>query len=258
MALNQALGVEVFHNFTLLHDDIMDHAPIRRNQPTVHEKWDVNIAILSGDAMLVKAYQLVLDCDKKVAGPIGDLFSKTALEVCEGQQLDMDFSTRDDVTIADYLHMIKLKTAVLLGCSLKLGAIQAGASEEDQQRIYDFGLNMGIGFQLQDDILDAFGDAEKFGKRVGGDIIEGKKTYLHLAAMEKAADRMTAANSLRADEKVSTVVALYEEHGVRTMAEQTMNDHFDQAFSELNATSASSEAKEPLIQLARSLMVRES
>ena len=174
----------MFHNFSLVHDDIMDDAPLRRGKETVHEKWDLNTGILSGDAMLIMAYQLFENYEPQTFQALAKLFSKTALEVCEGQQYDVDFETRDDVTIPEYLKMIEYKTAVLVGAAMKMGAIVANASEEDQNNIYEFGRNLGIAFQLQDDYLDAFGDPKTFGKQVGGDIIENKKTYLYLKALE--------------------------------------------------------------------------
>ena len=177
-ALDAALSVEIFHNFSLVHDDIMDDAPLRRGQQTVHEKWDLNTGILSGDAMLIMAYQLFENYEPKTFQDLAKLFSKTALEVCEGQQYDVDFETRDDVTIPEYLKMIEYKTAVLVGAAMKMGAIVANASKSDQEDIYSFGRLLGIAFQLQDDYLDAFGDPKTFGKQVGGDIIENKKTYL--------------------------------------------------------------------------------
>ena len=183
-ALNAATAVEVFHNFSLIHDDIMDDAPLRRGKETVHEKWDLNTGILSGDAMLILAYQYFENYEPYIFQKLAKLFSKTALEVCEGQQYDVDFETRDDVTIQEYLKMIEYKTAVLVGAAMKMGAIVAETSEENANLIYDFGLNLGIAFQLQDDYLDAFGDPKTFGKQVGGDIIENKKTYLYLKALE--------------------------------------------------------------------------
>jgi geranylgeranyl diphosphate synthase type II len=185
-AMPAALAVEIFHNFTLVHDDIMDDAPLRRGQPTVHEKWDTNTAILSGDAMLIEAYRQLESYPNEVFKPLMTVFSKTALEVCEGQRYDMDFESRDDVRIAEYLRMIEYKTAVLIGCALKMGALVAGASDSDQQALYSFGIYLGLAFQLQDDYLDVFGDPESFGKQVGGDIIENKKTYLYLKSLEVA------------------------------------------------------------------------
>jgi geranylgeranyl diphosphate synthase type II len=187
-ALPAALAVEIFHNFSLVHDDIMDDAPLRRGNTTVHEKWDTNTAILSGDAMLILAYQYFEFYEPKIFRKLAKLFSKTALRVCEGQQLDVDFETRQDVTIPEYMKMIEYKTAVLVAAAIKMGAIIAEASTENADLIYDFGLNLGLAFQLQDDYLDAFGDPETFGKQVGGDIIENKKTYLYLKAMEFASE----------------------------------------------------------------------
>ena len=185
-ALDASLAVEMFHNFSLVHDDIMDNAPLRRGHQTVHEKWDVNTGILSGDAMLILAYQLFETYEPKVFMQLAVLFSKTALEVCEGQQYDVDFETRNDVTISQYIKMIEYKTAVLIGASLQMGAIIAEASQSCQEKIYAFGKNLGIAFQLQDDYLDAFGDPLTFGKQVGGDIIANKKTFLYLTALQKS------------------------------------------------------------------------
>ena len=185
-ALDASLAVEMFHNFSLVHDDIMDNAPLRRGHQTVHEKWDVNTGILSGDAMLILAYQLFETYEPKVFMQLAVLFSKTALEVCEGQQYDVDFETRNDVTISQYIKMIEYKTAVLIGASLQMGAIIAEASESCQEKIYAFGKNLGIAFQLQDDYLDAFGNPLTFGKQVGGDIIANKKTFLYLTALQKS------------------------------------------------------------------------
>ena len=184
LALPAAMAIEVFHNFSLVHDDIMDDAPLRRGQVTVHEKWNINTGILSGDAMLILAYQYFENYQPKTFRKLAKLFSKTALEVCEGQQYDVDFETRNDVTIAEYLKMIEFKTAVLVAAAMKMGAIIAQTSKENSKLIYDFGLNLGLAFQLQDDYLDAFGDPKTFGKQVGGDIIENKKTYLYLKALE--------------------------------------------------------------------------
>src|SRR6187402_3474343 len=184
MALSAAMAVEVFHNFSLVHDDIMDDAPLRRGNETVHEKWNINTGILSGDAMLILAYQYFEKYEPAVFRDLAKLFSKTALEVCEGQQWDVDFENREDVTIPEYLKMIEYKTAVLVAAAMKMGAIIAKTSEKEADLIYDFGLNLGLAFQLQDDYLDAFGDPETFGKQVGGDIIENKKTYLYLKALE--------------------------------------------------------------------------
>ncbi len=185
-AVFPALGIEVFHNFTLVHDDIMDLADVRRGQPTVHKKWNLNTAILSGDTMLVKAYQLVSSVDSAFLKPVLDTFSTTAIEVCEGQQYDMSFETEDPVTEGDYIEMIRLKTSVLLGGALKIGAIVGGADDETSQKLYDFGVNVGIAFQIQDDLLDIMADEAELGKKIGGDLLEGKKTYLLLKALENS------------------------------------------------------------------------
>lgn len=185
-SMNAALAIELFHNFSLIHDDIMDNAPLRRGQQTVHEKWDLNTGILSGDAMLILAYQLFEKYEPQMFQDLAKLFSKTALQVCEGQQYDVDFETRDDVTQSEYIKMIDYKTAVLIGAAMKMGAIVAGASISCKENIYEFGRNLGIAFQLQDDYLDAFGDPKTFGKQVGGDIIANKKTFLYLKAIERS------------------------------------------------------------------------
>ncbi len=189
-AIPAALTVEVFHNFSLIHDDIMDKAPVRRGKPTVHEKWDTNTAILSGDLMVVKAYEMLLKSEQIFWPELFLVFNKTAAEVCEGQQMDMNFETQMDVTETDYLDMIRLKTSVLLGCSLKMGAIVANASQEEALKIYNLGVNMGIGFQLMDDYLDAFGTPELVGKQTGGDILTHKKTIMVIKAMQKQTFRL--------------------------------------------------------------------
>ena len=187
-ALDAALAIEIFHNFSLVHDDIMDDAPLRRGKETVHERWDINTGFLSGDAMLINAYQLFENYESEIFQELAKLFSKTAMQVCEGQQYDIDFESRDDVSIEDYLKMIEYKTAVLVGASLQMGAIVANTSEANKQSVYEFGRLLGIAFQLQDDYLDAFGDPETFGKQSGGDIIENKKTFLYLKSLEASAE----------------------------------------------------------------------
>ena len=216
-ALDAALAIEVFHNFSLVHDDIMDAAPLRRGKQTVHERWDINTAILSGDAMLIRAYHLFENYPGETFRQLAELFSKTAIEVCEGQQYDIDFETRDKVSIEEYLKMIEYKTAVLVGASLKMGAIVANASEENCNRIYEFGRLLGIAFQLQDDYLDAFGDPDSFGKQVGGDIIENKKTFLYLTSLQEAAsneaiqlEHLYSINPPDPSAKVETVKSLFE------------------------------------------------
>ena len=185
-AIPPALGIEVFHNFTLLHDDIMDNSPLRRGKPTVHKKWNPNVAILSGDIMLVQAYQLIGNVDKSIVKQVLEIFCKAAIQVCEGQQWDMDFEIKKDVSISDYLKMIEYKTSFLLAAALKIGAITGGATDEDTHHLYEFGRNIGIAFQLQDDLLDAYGNPDSFGKQVGGDILANKKTYLYLKALKLA------------------------------------------------------------------------
>jgi geranylgeranyl diphosphate synthase type II len=262
-ALNAALGIEVFHNFTLLHDDIMDNAPLRRNQPTVHEKWNSNIAILSGDTMFVKAYQLVLQTKHPKIIELLELFSKTAIEVCEGQQLDMNFETIPNVSICEYLSMIELKTAVLLAASLKMGSIIANASENDAECMYEFGRNVGIAFQLQDDILDVFGNQENFGKMVGGDIACNKKTYLLLKSIELAnpKQQMELSHWLSyKDEnlipKIEGVKEIYRQLNIRKHAEQKMKDYLELALFHLNKSSLNDQRKLMLQAFADELMVR--
>jgi geranylgeranyl diphosphate synthase, type II len=263
-AVPAALAVEVFHNFTLVHDDIMDNAPLRRNKPTVHEKWNTNIALLSGDAMLVKAYQLLAQYPSSLIGELLPVFNKTALEVCEGQQLDMNFEKVFKVKIQEYIHMISLKTAVLLAASLKMGALIGGAREEDAQRLYNFGKNIGIAFQLQDDILDVYGVPEKFGKQVGGDIIANKKTYLLLKAFELA-DQYTAealsnwvfAPEFDPGEKVKAVTEIYDYLQVKELARTEMLHYYDKGLSELTHVPVNEARKKTLIAFADQLMVRE-
>jgi geranylgeranyl diphosphate synthase type II len=263
-AINQAMAVELFHNFSLIHDDIMDEAPLRRGKETVHVKWNSNIGILSGDAMLVKAYEFMSKAGPEHVPALLKVFNQTALEVCEGQQYDMDFESRTDVSIVDYLHMIELKTAVLLGAALKMGAIVAGASEEDQNHLYEFGRNIGIAFQLQDDILDVYADPEKFGKQVGGDIILNKKTFLLLRAFELADQEnreallsWTQKEKFNAEEKVVEVRKIYDALNVRTLATAQMNQYFDLGMEAMRRIKQSDEKKKPLISIAEQLMQRE-
>ena len=263
-AVHPALGIELFHNFTLVHDDIMDNAPIRRGNPTVHEKWNDNVAILSGDALFIKAYQELIQTRLEVLAPVIEVFNRTALEICEGQQLDMEFENREDVSIADYIYMITNKTAVLLGCSLQIGALIGGASEQHAQSLYNFGLNAGIAFQLQDDILDVFGESQKVGKQKGGDIIANKKTFLLLKAMELATGNKQSEleNLLNQNgsnsEKIAAVTAIYDELGVRELAEDEMWKYFDQGVKSLDAVDGSPKWKSILEQFATNLMHRES
>jgi geranylgeranyl diphosphate synthase type II len=263
-ALDAALAIEIFHNFSLVHDDIMDAAPLRRGQPTVHEKWDVNTGILSGDAMLINAYQLFENYDGEMFRNLAQLFSKTAIEVCEGQQYDVDFESRDDVSISEYLKMIEYKTAVLVGAALKMGGIIAGASPKDQNYIYEFGRNLGIAFQLQDDYLDAFGNTETFGKQIGGDIIENKKTYLYLKAMEKGSEsqvlEMAHLYSIRPKEplgKINTVKEIFLESGAAALTKSAIKNYTDAAFDVLEMLVLPKEKKEILKAFGKNLMGRE-
>jgi geranylgeranyl diphosphate synthase, type II len=262
-AIKPAIGVEVFHNFTLMHDDIMDAAPLRRGQPTVHEKWNENIAILSGDVMLVCAYELMTAVDDKIFKHVIRRFNRTAAEVCEGQQWDMNFATRNDVTEEEYINMIRLKTSVLLGFALELGGLIAETDEESTKLLYEIGTNIGIGFQLKDDILDVYGDPEKFGKQVGGDIIENKKTWLLLKALELGKDNKTLQHWLDAKEfdkaeKVAAVTEIYNSLNIRQLAEQKMNAYFDKGLADLEKLNASATRKKPLIELTKQLIERES
>lgn len=261
-ALPAALAIEVFHNFTLMHDDIMDRAPLRRGKTTVHEKWNTTIAILSGDAMMVKAYQILEKVDPKYLIPVFTVFNKTALEVCEGQQYDMDFETRTDVTIPEYVEMIRLKTAVLLAASLKIGALTAGASQEDQDLLYAFGENLGLAFQLQDDLLDCFADSEKFGKQPGGDIIDNKKTFLLLSALRIAEPKVkTEILALIADneeDKVEKMLAIYRNLEIDDLAKIEVQAYTDRSLAALKKVSIPQEKLKPLYDLAEALLVREN
>lgn len=265
-AMGCAIAVEVFHNFTLLHDDIMDAADLRRGKPTVHTKWDVNTGILSGDAMMIMAYQQLNEYNGDQFKQLTQLLSRTALEVCEGQQYDVDFETRDDVTLDEYLLMIKLKTSVLLGCSLQMGAIVAGASEEQQQFIYDYGIHLGIAFQLMDDYLDAFGDPETFGKEVGGDIRENKKTYLYLKSLENtdsqdalkkwfALDQNTLSEMEMSDKK-EKVKELFQESGGAQATLDAIKDYTEKALNTIAQLEISDKSKAYLRQFSLELMNR--
>jgi len=263
--LKPALATEVFHNFTLLHDDLMDQAPLRRGQATVHEKWNPNVAILSGDVMLVRAYELFLDVKPELLPTILRRFGQTAAEVCEGQQWDMNFETEPRVSIAQYLDMIRLKTAVLLGFCLELGARLAGASEEDADHLRQFGTDIGLAFQLRDDLLDVYGDAATFGKRVGGDIVADKKTFLLLTAQAQANDsqqfilrQLIAQPVIDADAKVIAVRAIYDELEIRPQTEALINTYFRDALQHLERVAAPAIRKEPLHHLALQLMDREN
>lgn len=263
LALPAALAVEVFHNFSLVHDDIMDDAPLRRGNETVHEKWNTNTAILSGDAMLILAYQYFEKYETNVFRTLAKLFSKTALEVCEGQQWDVDFETREDVSIEHYLKMIKYKTAVLVAAAMKMGAIVAKTSVENANLIYDFGLNLGLAFQLQDDYLDAFGDPKTFGKQVGGDIIENKKTYLYLKAIEFAnsleKEQLLQLFSIHLEDnsmKIEAVKAIFVSTGASKATQQAIRDFTLKAFEILQKIKIDNEKKEILHSFGQNLMGR--
>jgi geranylgeranyl diphosphate synthase type II len=262
-AINPALGVEMFHNFTLLHDDIMDDAPLRRGKPSVHKKWDSNIAILSGDAMMVKTYQSFIETRSEVLRPMLRVFNRTAVEVCEGQQFDMNFELRDDVSIAEYLDMIRLKTAVLLAASLQIGGMIGGASKEQSELLYDLGLNAGIAFQLQDDILDVYGESAKVGKQKGGDIICNKKTFLLLKAQELATGSLAKelaeqlGNSSE-QEKVAAVTQIYDELKIRQLAEARMWEFYNKGMASLEKVEGNKNWIEILRQFSHNLMHRES
>ncbi|KQM72620.1 isoprenyl synthetase [Pedobacter sp. Leaf216] len=263
-SIHAAMAIEVFHNFTLVHDDIMDNAPLRRGKATVHEKWSTNIAILSGDVMMVEANKNLAKVNSAFLGPVLNTFNATAQGVCEGQQLDMEFEGRDDVSIEEYINMIRLKTAVLLGGALKLGAIIAGASEKDADLIYQFGENIGIAFQLQDDILDVYADPEKFGKQVGGDIIANKKTFLLLKAFELAdgetrasLDTWTAYKEFNSQEKIDTVRQVYDTLDIQDIAKESMNNYLNKALAVFAQINVSDEKKSNLLTLTEQLMARE-
>lgn len=262
-ALPAALAVEVFHNFSLVHDDIMDDAPLRRGNVTVHEKWNTNTAILSGDAMLILAYQYFEFYEPKIFRKLAKLFSKTALKVCEGQQLDVDFETRQDVTIPEYMKMIEYKTAVLVAAAIKMGAIIAEASTENSDLIYDFGLNLGLAFQLQDDYLDAFGNPETFGKQLGGDIIENKKTYLYLKAMEFASEadknKLAELFSTQMEDnttKITLAKEIFVNSGAAKATQKAIEEYTFKAFEMLDQMNIKDDRREMLRIFGQKLMGR--
>lgn len=262
-ALPAALAVELFHNFTLLHDDIMDDAPLRRGKPTVHTKWDNNLAILSGDALLIAAYQALEAYEESLYSQLTRVLSKTAIEVCEGQQYDMDFEKRTNVSEGEYLHMIKLKTAVLVGCALKMGALIAGASLKQSEEIYQIGESIGLAFQIQDDYLDAFGDPKSFGKQVGGDIIENKKTMLYYLAIELGTDtqkkELITLFSTRPQnpvDKIKTSCEIFYKTGAQEACRAKVNYYTNQALDQLKALSLNESGKNEIEKFAKALMAR--
>ena len=258
-----ATALETYHNYTLLHDDLMDKADMRRGRPTVHKKWDDNTAILSGDTMLVLAYEHLAKCDTKYLKPALDLFTETALEVSEGQQFDMEFETRNDVAEEEYIEMIRLKTSVLLACALKMGAVVAGASDADANALYAFGEKVGLAFQLQDDLLDVYGDPKVFGKAIGGDITSNKKTFMLINAFNRAdtgtraeLERWTTATEFDPAEKIAAVTEIYNRLGIDKLAEQRIKEYFEQSRQHLNELSVSDDRKAVLREYTERMMNR--
>jgi len=256
--VSPALAIEVFHNFTLVHDDVMDEAHLRRGKETVHTKWDLNTAILSGDLMMIKAYQLLSEAPKEALGPVLVLFNKTAEEVCQGQQMDMDFEQMEQVSIEDYIEMIRLKTSVLLGCSLEIGALCAGSAPKEAEALYTFGEQLGIAFQIKDDLLDAFPENQSFGKTAGGDIQRKKKTYLYIKALELTdtpEELVKTYNSCEAD-KVEKVLQMFEACSIKEHAQKTMDEYFERAMKSLDSLDNSGLDISGLSQLGNIIMNR--
>lgn len=256
-----ALGIEIFHNFTLLHDDLMDKADMRRGKPTVHIKWNNNTAVLSGDAMLIEAYREVAKIEPRYLKPVIDLFSTTASEICCGQQLDMSFEERLDVTVPEYIEMIRLKTAVLIACSLKEGAMIADANNEDLNHLYDFGINIGIAFQLKDDLLDVYGDPDKFGKKIGGDILCNKKTFLLIEALAnpKTKEELIAwikKETYNEKEKIDAVTSIYNKLELKHKSETFISSYYDKAIEALDKVKVEKDKKRELYNFAKNLMQR--
>ena len=261
--LSQAVGLETYHNHTLLHDDVMDQADMRRGKPTVHNVWNENTAILSGDAMLILAYRLMADCDKDKLADVLHTFTETTMEICEGQQWDMEFETRMDVKVEEYIEMIRLKTSVLLAAALKIGACLAGAPAEDAQKLYDFGVKVGLAFQLQDDWLDVYGDPKVFGKNIGGDILCNKKTYMLITALEQAdadqrkqLEEWLSALDYNPAEKVAAVTALYNAIGVGQRCQEKVEAYYNEGLAVLDSVALPEERKAMLKEVARGLMGR--
>lgn len=261
---SQAAALETYHNFTLLHDDLMDKADKRRGKPTVHKRWNENTAILSGDAMIILAYQFLMkDCPTQYVKPVMEVFSQTALEVCEGQQWDMEFEHRNDVSVDEYIEMIRLKTSVLLAGSLKIGAILGGASEEDARKLYDFGIQIGLAFQLQDDYLDVYGDPKVFGKNIGGDILCNKKTFMLITAFEQAdAGTRTelmhwiTAGDYMPEQKITAVTAIYNKEKIGELCQKKIEDYYGQGMRLLEQVQVPQENKRHLLDFVVGLMHR--
>ncbi|MFI3267470.1 MAG: polyprenyl synthetase family protein [Rikenellaceae bacterium] len=260
--INTALALEVFHNFTLLHDDIMDNASTRRGKPSVHKKWNENVAILSGDAMMLCAYKFLAKNDKMLLGNLLEVFNEVTLQVCEGQQLDMEFETAENVTVDDYLNMIRLKTSVLIAGAMKMGAICGGATPKEADVLYEIGLNLGLAFQIQDDVLDTYSDKESFGKEIGGDILEGKKTYLLLTTYGVAtAEDTERLNTLFSAEienelKISSVRAIYDKYNVKELANEKVKEFYEKALSAIDSLEVEDSRKEPLRELSNIILTR--
>ncbi len=263
-ALPQSIAIELFHNFTLIHDDIMDKAPLRRGKTTVYKKWNANIAILAGDTLFALAYQYAIQAESNLLPVILPLFNQTAIEVCEGQQFDLNYETSEMVRLNQYIEMIRLKTAVLFATSLKIGAIIGGADTQDAQRLYDFGINLGLGFQLQDDLLDTFGNESVFGKKTGGDILTNKKTYLYLYALQCANEKnhnqlinLYSDYSVDSQEKIDMVTAIFNKLNVQKAVQQTINNYMELGLNELKKVNVSSENLTTLIAVANKMIYRE-
>jgi geranylgeranyl diphosphate synthase, type II len=263
-AIKPAMAIEIFHNFTLLHDDIMDNSVLRRNRPTVHEKWNRNVAILSGDVMSILSYKFIGDCSAEILPEVIELFTTTALEVCEGQQYDLNFESRDDITGDDYIKMVTLKTSVLIAASLKLGAMIGGASHADSDLMYEFGKNLGIAFQIRDDMLDVYGDPEKFGKKIGTDIIANKKTYLLLKALEVADEKsgkiirkLITTKEIDPDEKITKIIEIFNRLGIRELAENISKEFYNRGLRAFDLVTVDINQKKTLKDFVKQLMVRE-
>ena len=264
-ALKPALAIEFFHNFTLLHDDIMDNSNIRRGQPTVHKRWDHNTAILSGDVMSILSYKIISESDEQYLKDLLHLFNTTALQVCEGQQYDMNFESRLDVTVGEYLKMIELKTAVLIAASMKAGAISGGAEMLDAELLYEFGLNLGMAFQIRDDYLDVYGDPDKFGKKIGNDIVTNKKTFLLIKALEKSDPGKKARlkellqdNDISPEKKIQEVTAIYQRLGIESITADLASAYYGKSIQYLDRVSAGDQNKKALATFAGQLMNREA
>ena len=262
--LSSACALETYHNYTLLHDDLMDEAPLRRGQQTVHMKWNANQAILSGDSMLVLAYERLAKCDTKHLEAVLSLFTETALQIGEGQQYDMEFEMRNDVAVEEYIEMIRLKTSVLLACATKMGAILADATQEDAENLYKFGEQIGLAFQLQDDYLDVYGDAKVFGKKIGGDIVSNKKTYMLITAFNQANTGQRAElenwvnkKDFNTEEKIVAITRLYNQIGIDKLAKEKMNFYYEQGKNFLDAVKLPDERKEALAEYAAKMMKRQ-